>query len=151
MTPYLPALTRLLLHLASRRLHGRERIAEERHDLAHLTRREVRRLGTLPGADTEGDTIILRIADRRVEHIHRRKSLRGLVDAVLRVAVEGFDEGGEIRDGDFLRSGTLATREGEADDGDTVVIKPDFDALTSGGESGRDGGADEQLGHDDLP
>jgi hypothetical protein len=151
LTPYLPALTRLLLHLASRRLHGRERIAEERHDLAHLTRREVRRLRTLARADTEGDTIILRVGDRRVEHVHGREGLRGLVDTVLRVNAEGFDEGGEIRNRDLLRSRPLTTGKSEPNDGNAVVIQTDFDALTSRGKSGRDGGADEQLGHGDLP
>ena len=86
-----------------------------------------------------------------MEHVHGGQGLRGLVDAVLRVAVEGFDEGGEIRDGDLLRSRTLATGEGETDDGNAVIVQTDLDALTGGGEGGGVDGADEQLGHDDLP
>lgn len=151
MLPRAYALTRLLLHLASRRLHGREHIAEEGHHVAHLTRREVRRLGTLARANTEGDTVVLRVGDGGVEHVHGGQRLRGLVDAILRVAVEGFDEGGEIRDGDLLRSRTLATGEGETDDGNAVIVQTDLDALTGGGEGGGVDGADEQLGHDDLP
>ena len=141
-----PALTRLL-DLLRGGLHGGERIAEEGHDLRQLLRREVRRLGTLAGADTERDAIIVVHGDRSVQHVHGGEGLRRAVQTVGSVAVKGFDEGREIRDGDFLCAGALATGEGEADDGDARIVEADFDGVAGGGEGGRGGGVDEKLGH----
>lgn len=146
MTPYLPALTRLL-DILYRSLHGRENIAEKTDNAAQLVRGKVRGLRALAGADTERDTIILVHGNRRVKHIHRAKRLSRTVKTVLRVAVKGFNERREIGNRDFLRARALAASKGELDHGNPAVIHTDFDAIASGGEGGGDGRVDEKLGH----
>lgn len=144
-----PALTRLL-DLLDRRLHGRQDFGEEGHDAGQLFRREVRRLRTLAGADAERHPIIVIHANRGVEHIHGGEGLRRAVQTVLRVAVKGFDERGEIRDRHLLSAGALSTSKGEAHDGDARLIQTDFDAIAGRGEGGRGGGVDKQLGHGSI-
>lgn len=149
MTPYLPALTRLL-DLLNRLLDHRGDLAEEAHDTRQLLRREVRRLRTLAGADTERHAVVLVHRDRRVEHIHGGQRLGRAVQTVRRVAVKGFDERREVRDRDLLLAGALATGEGDGHDSHAVVIDPDLDALASDSDGGGVDGGSEKLGHDEL-
>lgn len=144
-----PALTRLL-DLLRGGLHGRQDFGEEGDDAGQLLRREVRRLRTLAGADTERDAIIVVHANRGVEHIHGGQGLRRAVQTVLRVAVKGFDERGQIRDRNLLSAGALSTGEGEAHDGDARIVEADLNAIAGGGEGGRGGGVDKQLGHGSI-
>jgi hypothetical protein len=147
----LPVYVRLLLDGLRGLLDLRENPTEEVHDLVHLGRREVGGLRALAGADAELNAVILVHRDGRVEHVHRREHLGRLVDTILGVAGEGLDERREVGHRHLLRAGALATGEGEADDGDAVVIQTDLDALASGGEGGGIDRGREQLGHGDYP
>lgn len=146
MTPYLPALTRLL-DLLNRLLDHRGDLAEEANDAGEFLGREVRRLGTLAGTDAERHAVVLVHRDRRVEHIHGGQRLGRAVQTVLRVPIEGVDEGGEVRDGDLLTARALTLGEGDGDDSHPLIIDTDLDRLTGDSDGGGIDGGGEQLGH----